>query len=130
MSSVVDASSVVAYLLGDGTDDERRAFAGATHAPTLLGVEVTHALRGLLRAGRVGGGRAEIARADLARSGIRRHPDDRLLARAWELRDRCSTHDALYVALAERLGATLVTRDARLARGVSGLVAVCTPDDA
>ncbi len=36
--------------------------------------------------------------------------------------DASTTYDALYVALAEALAATLVTRDARLAQGVSGLV--------
>lgn len=39
-----------------------------------------------------------------------------LLPRAWDLRDRVRSWDALYVALAEALGATLVTLDARLAR--------------
>ncbi len=47
-----------------------------------------------------------------------------ILGRAWELRDVCSTCDALYVALAEALAATLLTRDARLARGVKGVVDV------
>jgi predicted nucleic acid-binding protein len=39
-----------------------------------------------------------------------------LLARAWELRSTVRGHDALYVALAEAMGATLLTTDARLAR--------------
>jgi predicted nucleic acid-binding protein len=54
-------------------------------------------------------------------------PDSALLARAWELRDVCSTRDGLYVALAEGLGVALVTRDARLARGAGELVDVITP---
>jgi predicted nucleic acid-binding protein len=53
---------------------------------------------------------------------IRRHPDAPLLRRAWELRDICATYDGLYVALAEAFPATLVTRDARLARGAGGLI--------
>jgi hypothetical protein len=36
----------------------------------------------------------------------------------------CTIYDALYVALAEALGGRLLTRDARLARGVAGLVDV------
>jgi predicted nucleic acid-binding protein len=36
----------------------------------------------------------------------------------------CTVYDALYVALAEALDAKLITRDARLARGVTGLVEV------
>jgi len=39
-----------------------------------------------------------------------------LLTRAWELREHVRTWDALYVALAEALGATLLTFDERLAR--------------
>jgi len=38
-----------------------------------------------------------------------------VLDRAWELRDNVRSYDALYVALAEALEATLVTLDERLA---------------
>jgi predicted nucleic acid-binding protein len=41
-----------------------------------------------------------------------------LLDRAWELRANVRGWDATYVALAELLGATLITTDARLARAV------------
>lgn len=34
----------------------------------------------------------------------------------WDLRDNVTAYDATYVTLAEALGATLVTCDARLAR--------------
>lgn len=34
----------------------------------------------------------------------------------WELRSNLTAYDALYVALADRLGATLLTADARAAR--------------
>jgi predicted nucleic acid-binding protein len=34
-----------------------------------------------------------------------------LLGRIWELRDELTTYDAAYVALAERLDATLLTAD-------------------
>jgi predicted nucleic acid-binding protein len=37
-----------------------------------------------------------------------------LLPRIWQLRRNFSAYDAAYVALAEKLGATLITRDARL----------------
>jgi predicted nucleic acid-binding protein len=47
--------------------------------------------------------------------------------RCLELRDVCTTYDALYVALAEALDASLVTRDARLARAVAGLVDAVVP---
>lgn len=38
------------------------------------------------------------------------------MPRCWELRDNLTPYDALYVALAERHDADLVTADARLAR--------------
>jgi predicted nucleic acid-binding protein len=39
-----------------------------------------------------------------------------LWPRAWELRCNLSPSDAIYVALAKQLGATLLTADARAAR--------------
>jgi len=124
---VVDASVAVAYLLGDASDDERLSMFGDGHAPALLDVEVTQTLRGLARSSKIDLRRAEMARNELAQLGLHRHPDVRLLPRCWELRDVCSTYDALYVALAEALDATLVTRDARLARGIRGLIDVMSP---
>jgi predicted nucleic acid-binding protein len=38
------------------------------------------------------------------------------LPRVWELRANLTAYDAAYVALAEALGAPLLTRDRRLAR--------------
>jgi len=70
---------------------------------------------------------ADTGRLELAQLRLARHPDAALLSRAWQLRDACTTYDALYVALAEALDATLVTRDERLARGAADLVAVSTP---
>jgi predicted nucleic acid-binding protein len=124
MRYVADASSVVAYLLGEGSAPEREALLGDGGAPDLLDVEVVQTLRGLLRGGKVSLERAEAAREDLSDLRLRRHPGVPLLRRAWELRDVCSTYDALYVALAEALDATLVTRDARLAASVRRLVPV------
>jgi predicted nucleic acid-binding protein len=84
---------------------------GDVHAPTLIDIEVTHMLE-----------RAEIGRLELPQLAVRRHADGPLLHRAWELRDVGTMYDGLYVALAEALDATLVTRDVRLARAVDGLV--------
>lgn len=126
MTFVADASVVVALLAGNASVAETSAVARGAHAPGFVDVEVTQTLRGLLRAGKIDGGAAETGRLELADLDLRRHPDAALLPRAWELRDVCTTYDALYVALAEALDATLVTRDVRLARGVSRLVDVST----
>jgi predicted nucleic acid-binding protein len=125
---VVDASTVVAYLLGEGSEAERAAMLGDVHAPHFVDVEATQALRGLLRGTKIDLTTAERGRVELQELGVRRHPDVRLLRRAWELRDPCTTYDALYVALAEALDATLLTRDERLARAVGPLVDVGMAD--
>jgi predicted nucleic acid-binding protein len=68
-------------------------------------------LRGLLNPA---GARRAIRR--LAVLPLVRWPHDRMLGRALALRDQLSAYDATYVALAEGLGATLLTRDARMAK--------------
>lgn len=124
MRWVIDASSTAAYLLGEGSAAENRAMVGEAHAPSLVDVEVTHTLRGLVLGAGLTPALAEEARGDLAQLALRRHPDRWLLERAWTLRDVCTTYDGLYAALAEALDATLITRDARLARGLAGRVEV------
>jgi predicted nucleic acid-binding protein len=97
---------------------------GDIHAPSLIDVEVTQTLRGLVRGSKLELAAAERARDELAQLAVRRHPDRTLLRRAWELRDVCTTYDALYVALAEALDAMLLTRDGPLATGIKDLVDV------
>jgi predicted nucleic acid-binding protein len=50
---------------------------------------------------------------------LRWWPHKPLLGRAFALRDQLTAYDAIYVAMAEATGATLLTRDARLA-GATG----------
>ncbi len=59
--------------------------------------------------------RGRQAWTDLASAPLHRAPHRPLLRRAWELRDNLTTYDAAYVALAEVLGATLLTTDSTLA---------------
>jgi len=86
------------------------------HVPHLLDVEVTHALRRLLLGGRLSNLAARRALRDLAVMGLKRWPHRASLGWALALRDQLSAYDAIYVAMAEVIGATLVTRDVRLAR--------------
>ncbi len=72
-------------------------------------------LRRWLVQGKVGRSRADQAVDDLAGLPIERYPHLALLPRVWELRHNLTPYDAAYVALAEALGAVLVTADARLA---------------
>ena len=59
-----------------------------------------------------------------AKLALVRHRHAALRRRAWELRDHCSAYDTCYVALAELLGAGLLTTDTRLAAAARGLVDV------
>jgi predicted nucleic acid-binding protein len=124
VTSVIDASVAVAYLLGVASELERLAILGDVHAPSLLDVEVTQTLRNLVRRGKLDLATARLGRDELAQLGLRRHPDAVLLHGAWQLRDTCTIHDGLYVALAAALDASFVTRDARLARGVGRIVRI------
>ena len=54
--------------------------------------------------------------ADLADFDLLRHAHLDLMARAWQLRESVTVYDAMYVALAEALDATVVTCDLPLAR--------------
>lgn len=117
---VLDASATVELLLGTrlgGVVAERLlADGGPAHAPHLLDVEVASAMRRGVARGVVAETRAAQALEDLADLAVARYPHLPFLTRIWALRSRLSAYDAAYVALAEELGALLVTRDARLAR--------------
>lgn len=117
---VLDASAAVEWLLVRGSArDVAERFRDpdiTVHAPSFLGIEVASALRGLVRGRHASAERAARALADLADADIALHDPSPLLPRVWQLRDNLSAYDAAYVALAETLGASLVTMDARIAR--------------
>jgi len=118
--TVVDASVVVEVLLGTsaGRAAEGRLFdrRAELHAPHLLDVEVAQVLRRYGASRDFTPGRGAEAIADLADLPITRHEHVLLLPRIWQLRHNLTAYDAAYVALAEALDATLLTRDAKLAR--------------
>jgi predicted nucleic acid-binding protein len=113
---VTDASAIVDLLAAD--DPRRQAIrdrladGDAVYAPAHLDIEVISALRALAR-------RSEILASDapalikvLQRMPIRREPlTPGSASRVWQLRENMTAYDAGYVALAEQIGASLLTCD-------------------
>jgi predicted nucleic acid-binding protein len=116
---VLDASAAIDWLLqttvGQQIDGRLYAHGEALHAPHVLDVEVAQVLRRLVRESAVSAQRADQAIEDLLSLRITRYPHFVFLPHIWRLRHNFSAYDAAYIALAQNLGATLVTRDARLA---------------
>jgi predicted nucleic acid-binding protein len=116
---VLDASAAIDWLLQTavGKQIEERIFSRgeSLHAPQLLDLEVAQVMRRLVREGAVSAPRADQAIQDLLDLRVTRYPHFVFLPHIWRLRDNFSAYDAAYVALTEKLGATLITRDARLA---------------
>jgi len=117
---VLDASAAIELLLNTPLGErvgERLGGAGETlHAPHLRDVEVLHVVRRLHAGGTLGERRARQALTDLAALPVVRYSHEDLLDRAWSMRASLTAYDAMYVALAEALDATVVTCDGRLAR--------------
>ncbi len=129
---VVDASAVIEVLLRSalGVRVEARLFDHpvALHAPQLLDVEAVQVLRRFEARGELASAQGAAALTLLEAFPLRRHPHEPLLARMWSLRANVTAYDAAYVALAEAIGAVLVTCDARLglAPGLRASVEVVT----
>ena len=117
---VVDASAMLEFLLQTplGARVEARLFRDEEefHSPHLVDVEVTQGLRRLVRSGEVSRTRAAEAIEDLSDLDLHRHAHLDLLARAWQLRENVTAYDAMYVALAEALNATMITCDSPLVK--------------
>ncbi len=117
---VLDASSVLEILLqtaaGAPVAERLLRTDSSLHAPHLLDVEVAQVLRRFVARGEVPEPRARQALAALADFPLERYAHTILLPRIWALRQNLDAYGAAYVALAEVLGATLLTRDATIAR--------------
>ena len=126
---VLDASAAIALLLNH---PQHRALAignrlsgEEVHAPHLLDVEVAHTLRRFVLAGNLSAQVAATALTGLEQLQITRYPHYPMLQPIWALRMNLTAYDAAYVALADWLGAPLLTLDVRLARsGVSVAIEV------
>jgi predicted nucleic acid-binding protein len=127
---VVDASAVVAAL---GPPDPKAEWAVQTMAGTrtvatqLLPFEVAAALRNMQLKGAIDTTTATSAHRDLQSLPIEMWPHRPLAERAWALRESVTYYDACYIALAEKLGAPLVTLDRRLARAHGPQCEILTP---
>jgi predicted nucleic acid-binding protein len=113
----VDAS-VVVDLVGRFRPEPIEALLWADDtvlvAPELMQIEALQALRRLDEAGAIPRSRNSVC--ELLRAlPIRFYRHASLLAGVWSLRQNLTAYDAAYVALARILGATVVTRDLKLA---------------
>lgn len=115
---VVDASAFVDLLAGtDVADAVRRRLAGTVmHAPAHIDAEILSALGRLSRANTVPADAVAEAITRLEQAPLSRHPVVELVAGTWARRAEFRLVDGLYVELASRLGAPLLTTDRRLAR--------------
>ena len=116
---VVDASAVLEILLNTvaapRVAEHLFAPAETLHAPHLLDLEVAQVLRGYEASGELDSARGVEALEDLADLPLIRYPHDIFLPRIWQLRHNATAYDAAYLALAEALNASLVTRDGGMA---------------
>lgn len=119
-SRVVSDSSALVAVLTDGGDEGEWAtetLRGAEiAAPSIVRFETANVIRRLERARLVSADQAAQAHTDMVDLAIEEWPYQLLAPRAWELRANLSSYDASYVALAELIGAKLVTLDRRIGR--------------
>jgi predicted nucleic acid-binding protein len=116
---IVDASCLYEVLADAKRSDRVRARLASDRdqgAPHVVDVEVLSIVRRDRMLGRLDPTAARQAIEDLRDWPGERFGHGGLLERAWELRENVRAWDAVYVALAEALDATLLTLDARLGR--------------
>ena len=116
---VIDASAAIDLLVhgpGAAAISARVKKARALAAPHLLDAEVGQVLRRFERSGAITLAEANAAAADLNALPITRYAHVPLFARAFDLRHDVTFYDALYLVLAEAIGAPLLTRDAALSQ--------------
>ena len=127
---VCDASALTALLIDAGPDG---SWATATltdtelAAPHLIAFETANVIRRHELTGLISRDQAVQAHADLQDLAIEHWPYELVASRAWQLRASLTIYDASYVALAELLGATLITLDRRIGRAPGPRCAIATP---
>jgi predicted nucleic acid-binding protein len=129
-SIVLDASAGVELALQTpiGRQLQAKLPSGATTwVPDHYYAEVPAVLRRDEINGRFSPARIQVALDRLLSAPIRRISVKPLVPEAWRLRHNLTVADALYVVVAEHLGAELVTTDLRLANAPGLPVATITP---
>jgi len=124
---VVDASCLYEVLVDAPQAESIRARLSADDdqaAPHIVDAEVLGVIRRHHLAGALDGTAAAQTVEDLRDWPGERFGHRGLLKRAWELRGSTRSWDALYVALAEVMDATLLTLDSRLGRSVEARCAI------
>jgi predicted nucleic acid-binding protein len=120
VTDVVLDASVAAIALVESTARGRevrgRLDGVVVHAPHLIDAEVGSVLRRRTASGAIPAARASRAFRVLSSLVTERYSHGPLAIDAWALRENLTFYDALYAALAARLGLPLLTADARLAR--------------
>lgn len=96
-------------------------------APALLPFECANVIRRHELGSVISADQAAQAHADLLDLPIQLWPYEVLAVRVWQLRATMTSYDAAYVALAETLGAPLITLDGRLRRAPGIACAVQAP---
>ncbi|MBI4260924.1 MAG: type II toxin-antitoxin system VapC family toxin [Actinobacteria bacterium] len=116
---VLDANVVVDLLLeGPGAAGAARAIeehGAEAWAPHLVDAEVGQVVRRFALSGLIPPERAGRAMRDLAAMPMLRVDHRPILASAFDMRERLTFYDALYLALAARLDAPLLTGDGAVA---------------
>ena len=124
MRLVVDASVAVKWLIAEQYSDAADRLLEGQHelyAPRLMASEVGSALRRKVRMGELERSRAGVLAASVSEMAVRWAEDEDVCSDAVRLAlglDR-SVYDCVYLALAHRLGATLVTADERFANALA-----------
>lgn len=115
---VIDASALIEVLIGAEPSQplRQRLLTSELTAPDLIITEVLNVLRRRARVSSTGRAQADRAAWWLTRAPIATVGYRALVDRVWDLCDSITAYDAHYVALAEQLGAPLITCDAKLAK--------------
>ena len=121
---VVDASVAVKWMLPESLASAAvrlQSPGHQLHAPSFLDIELANVLWKKVRQGLLSRAEADVFLSQLPGLPLTRHADTPLVAAAFDLADRVgrTVYDCLYLALASRLGARLVTADERLVNSLT-----------